>query len=111
GLTYLKSGQWDLAIADFTAALRLEPKLPTALYGRGYAKLKKGDAAGGKAEIAAAQTIQKKIETEYSGYGIHLEEEGIEVRTVQSAQSSKINPLAGCSPLCQAAPWPPNPRL
>jgi hypothetical protein len=60
-----------LAIADFSAALRLDPKLPTALYGRGYAKLKKGDATGGKTDIAAAQTINKDIEADYSGYGIH----------------------------------------
>ena len=43
GSTYLKKGQWDSAIADYSSALRLNPKLATALYGLGLAKLKKGD--------------------------------------------------------------------
>jgi len=71
GFTYLKSGQWELAIADFDAALRLDPKLPSALYGRGFAKLKKGQTVGGKSDIATAQAINQNIEAEYARYGVH----------------------------------------
>jgi hypothetical protein len=45
--------------------------LATALYGRGYAKQKKGDANGAKSDIAAAQAIKKDIDAEYARYGIH----------------------------------------
>ena len=71
GLVYLLSGQWDLAIADFDAALKLDPKLPSALYGRGFAKSKKGDAAGSKTDIGAAQAIKRDVEAEYAQYGVH----------------------------------------
>ena len=39
-------GQIDKAIADYDAAIELDGKRATALYGRGTAKLKKGDASG-----------------------------------------------------------------
>lgn len=67
---YLRSGQWDLAIADFNAALRLDPKLASSLYGRGVAKQRKGDSAGAKTDIAAAQAINQNISAEYTGYGL-----------------------------------------
>ena len=71
GLTYLKLGQWELAIADFNSALRLDSKLPSALYGRGFAKLKRGNLAGGHADIAAAKTIEQNIVEEFARYGLH----------------------------------------
>ena len=58
GLIHLKMGQFDTAIDDYNSALRSEPKLASALYGRGLAKLKNGDVAGSKADISAAKTIQ-----------------------------------------------------
>jgi tetratricopeptide (TPR) repeat protein len=42
---YLKLGQFDLAITTYSAALKLDPKSPYSLYGRGVAKLKSGDTA------------------------------------------------------------------
>jgi len=71
GFTYLKIRQWQLAIADFDSALRLDSKLPSALYGRGLAKLRKGDLAGGDADIATAKTAEPNIEAEFARYGVH----------------------------------------
>lgn len=48
GVAYLMLGQLGHAIADFEAALKLDPKQARPLHGRGVAKLKKGDAAGGR---------------------------------------------------------------
>ena len=70
GLTYLKLGQWELAIADYNLALRLDPKLASALYGRGFAKAKSGDPAGGDADIAAAKTSTQKIADDFARYGL-----------------------------------------
>jgi len=70
GLTYLKLGQWALAITDYNAALRLDPKLPSALYGRGFAKLKMGDRAG-DADIAAAEAAERNITGKFARYGLH----------------------------------------
>jgi tetratricopeptide (TPR) repeat protein len=70
GLTYLKMKQWELAIADYNSALRIDGKMPTALYGRGIAKLKKGDLAGGNADVAAAKAAEPNIAGEFSHYGL-----------------------------------------
>jgi hypothetical protein len=64
-------GQWQLAVADFDSALQLDSKLPSALYGRGFAKLKKGDLAGGNADIASAKTAEPNVEAEFARYGLH----------------------------------------
>jgi tetratricopeptide (TPR) repeat protein len=70
GLTHLKMGEWKLAVADFNSALRLDPKLASARYGRGLAKLKTGDLAGGKVDTAAAKAAEQDIEEKFHGYGI-----------------------------------------
>ena len=72
GFVYLKLGQFDKALADYDAAFALT-KIPDHadwLYGRGLSKLRKGDAAGGNADIAKARTIKADIAEEYATYGI-----------------------------------------
>jgi hypothetical protein len=49
--------------------LQLKPKLASALYGRGVAKLKNED-AGGAEDIEAAKAIQADIAEEYARYGM-----------------------------------------
>jgi Flp pilus assembly protein TadD len=58
------------AIADYDAALRLDPKHASALHGRGIAKLRSGDTDGGKKDVDAAKAIQPTIADEFRGYGI-----------------------------------------
>jgi len=70
GLIHLKMGQLDAAIGDYDSALRADPKLANALYGRGLAKLRKGDQAGSEADIAAAKTIQVRIDDHFAHYGV-----------------------------------------
>ena len=53
---HLKSGALDAAIADYDASLALKPHNAYALYGRGAAKLKKGEASGND-DIFAAETV------------------------------------------------------
>ena len=43
GFVNLKLGQPKNAIADYDAALRIDPKHPSALYGRGIAKRRTGN--------------------------------------------------------------------
>ena len=47
-----------------------DPKDADSLYGRGLAKLKSGDKAGGEADIAAAKAIKPDIADVYAGYGV-----------------------------------------
>lgn len=70
GFAYLKMGQYERAIADYDAGLRLNPgNRADYLYGRGLAKLKKGDASGA-ADIAAAKALHEKIDKEFESYGV-----------------------------------------
>jgi tetratricopeptide (TPR) repeat protein len=70
GLIHLKMGEFGAAIDDYNAALRVAPELASALFGRGLAKLKQGDAIGGKSDISTARTIQKNIGDEFARYGV-----------------------------------------
>ena len=70
GFTYLKMGEWDSAIGDYSSALQLDPTLASSLYGRGLAKLKKGDITGGNADVAAATRIDSKIVEDFAHYGV-----------------------------------------
>ena len=63
-------GRFDSAIEDYSSALRIEPKMATALYGRGLARIKKGDASGGNADVTAAKNLETKIAEDFSGYGV-----------------------------------------
>ena len=61
--------QFDAAVSDYDIALRLNPKLASALYGRGLAKLRNEDSTG-EADITAAKAIQSDIAEEYARYGV-----------------------------------------
>jgi tetratricopeptide (TPR) repeat protein len=70
GLVYLKLGRFDSAMADYNAVLNAIPNFPGSLFGRGIAKRRKGDAAGGDADVAAAKALKPDIVEEYSKYGV-----------------------------------------
>jgi len=55
GLVNLKSGQTKNAIADFDAALRINPRLTSSLYGRGLAKQRNGSMSEGDLDISNAK--------------------------------------------------------
>jgi tetratricopeptide (TPR) repeat protein len=68
--TYLKMRQWDNAIADYDAVLRIAPTQASSLFGRGVARLRKGDAAGGNRDLAAAKASQADIAAEMKALGV-----------------------------------------
>jgi tetratricopeptide (TPR) repeat protein len=68
--TYLKMRQWDNAIADYDAVLRINPTQASSLFGRGVARLRKGDAASGNRDLAAAKASQSDIADEMKALGI-----------------------------------------
>lgn len=75
GITRLRMGQLDAAINDFDIVLRdNDPANYTpravALYARGVALQRKGDAPGGAADIAAAKAESANIEEIAAGYGL-----------------------------------------
>lgn len=70
GLTFLKMRQWKAAIADYDSALQLNSRLASSLYGRGFAKLRSGDQAGGQADMAAAIAADANIERAFAQYQV-----------------------------------------
>ena len=69
-LVYLRLNRLDDAITSYDAALKLNSKIAFWLYGRGLAKLRKDDAAGGNADLAAAKAIQSDIAGVFAKYGL-----------------------------------------
>jgi tetratricopeptide (TPR) repeat protein len=74
GFAHLKLGRIDEAIADFSIAVdRLRPtvlEVPLFRYGRGIARLKKGDVEGGNADIAAAKNAWPEIAETFARLGV-----------------------------------------
>ena len=70
GIAYYNLAQYDRAIDDYTAALRFDPKDAASRYGRGMAKLKRGDTAGGNADLAEAKAMRPSIAAEQARNGV-----------------------------------------
>ena len=69
GLVRYRMGDLDGAIADYDSALKLN-NAPWPLYGRGLAKLKKGMAAEGAADIAAAKALSPAVVADATKRGL-----------------------------------------
>jgi tetratricopeptide (TPR) repeat protein len=70
GLVALRTGRLDEAIRRYDRALALSPKMPQALYARGLARLRNGDATGGRADIAASEAILPRVGEELAEAGL-----------------------------------------
>ena len=66
---HLKAGRYDQAIDDYNQALEILSNAE-ALFGRGMAKQKKGDAAGVQADILAAKTFDPNVAQKVALFGI-----------------------------------------
>ena len=93
GFVKLRMGQNRDAIADYSAALAIAPASPYTLFGRGVAKLRSGDFAGGNSDIVAAEQRDPHIEKVYAGDGVTIDVSDPEMKAIfdadQSARMSK----------------------
>jgi tetratricopeptide (TPR) repeat protein len=71
GFVFLKLGDPAIAIAEYEAALRLDPNRPLALYGLGLAKIRMGLSFEGKADQDAAIALAPGIRKQFSEYGLN----------------------------------------
>jgi tetratricopeptide (TPR) repeat protein len=62
GDAYYNKQDYDRAIASYSEAIKLDPTEATPLYHRGLAKQRKGDNAGGRADIAAAKKLDSNVD-------------------------------------------------
>ena len=58
------------AITDFDAALRVNPRLSSSLYGRGLAKQRTGSISEGNVDITNAKAMDPNIGQEFDSYGV-----------------------------------------
>jgi tetratricopeptide (TPR) repeat protein len=65
---HLRGGRFQEAIVDYDAAIIGSPQDSWSLYGRGIAKLRMGDSAGGQADIEASKGVQD-VAAEFAAYG------------------------------------------
>jgi tetratricopeptide (TPR) repeat protein len=70
GFVYLKLGAFDKAIDDYDQSISLGGERASSLYGRGLAKLRKGETDAGNKDIAAAATGQPDIAEQFRRYGV-----------------------------------------
>jgi hypothetical protein len=54
----------------YDAALQINPRRASSLYGRGMAKLKTGNSTDATRDIAAAKALQPNIAEEFATFGI-----------------------------------------
>jgi tetratricopeptide (TPR) repeat protein len=66
---HMRADRFREAIADYDAAIKGIPMDPYSLYGRGIAKIKTGDTAGGQADIEASKAVQD-VTAEFTAYGL-----------------------------------------
>ena len=69
-LVYLRLGRPEDAIHDYVSALRINPRMPTSLYGRGLAELRLGQKVQGQDDLAAAEKIDSGIATYFAKMGL-----------------------------------------
>ena len=71
---WLREGQWQKARDDFDRSLAMKPERVSSLYGRGIAKQRLGDKAGGDADLAAARRIRPDVDAEHQRNGLSAEQ-------------------------------------
>lgn len=70
GLLKLRLGQWDAAVADYDAALALEPRNYRALFARGIARLRQGQREAGERDLASARRYSFDVDAEFRDSGL-----------------------------------------
>ncbi len=66
---HMRAERFAEAITDYDAAIKGIPMDPYSLFGRGIAKIKTGDTAGGQADIEASKAVQD-VTAEFAAYGL-----------------------------------------
>jgi tetratricopeptide (TPR) repeat protein len=70
GFVLLRLGRYDEAIAAYDAAIKITADRGMSLYGRGVSKRRKGDLAGGDADLEAALALNRSVAATFAHYGV-----------------------------------------
>jgi len=69
-LLHLRLGRPEDAVHDYASALRVNPKIPTSLYGRGLAELRLGEKSQGQNDLTAAGKLDSGIAQYFAKMGL-----------------------------------------
>jgi tetratricopeptide (TPR) repeat protein len=69
-LVLLRMGNFDKSIADYNASLKINPKNPWSLYGRGIDELRENKASAGQSDIARAEALSPGVAEEFTRRGL-----------------------------------------
>lgn len=70
GFILLRLGRYQEAIASYDNALKINPISGMPLYGRGVARMRMGDRAGGEADLAQGMHFYYRAAEDFARYGI-----------------------------------------
>ena len=70
GLVLLRMGDYENSIADYDAALKINPKNAWSLYGRGVDKLRQQKTSDAEVDIARATAVWPQVAEEFKRRGI-----------------------------------------
>ncbi len=70
GFLRLRRGEYDLALRDYAASLKQQPRMSSSLYGRGIARLRLGRVEEARADMAAAAQLQPDIQAIFARWGV-----------------------------------------
>ncbi len=70
GLVGLRKGDYAAAVADYGAAVALNPKNTIARYGLGLARLRSGQEEAGRADIASVNAVGPGVADRFAGWGL-----------------------------------------
>jgi tetratricopeptide (TPR) repeat protein len=70
GFLYFQLGEFDKAIGQYNAALRVDPESAASLYERGLAEVRSKQPAKGNADIAAAKKVQPDVAEQLAALGL-----------------------------------------
>jgi tetratricopeptide (TPR) repeat protein len=70
GLILLQMGRYRESVAAYDAALKIRPDMAISQFGRGVARRRAGDRAGGDADLKAARREFPRVDLEYAGFGV-----------------------------------------
>jgi tetratricopeptide (TPR) repeat protein len=69
-MVFLRQGDFAHALVDATAAFRADQKSADALFARGLARIRLGDADGGNIDMAAAAVIDPQVRAAFADVGL-----------------------------------------